>query len=120
MGATRPAMSSSRFSPALQASDLNDFIAPSQDCIISLNKSSSSSRRLQVLTPLPPPGFVVHPSPQPLCQLSAVSAHPPYLFETLDGDVCDQYFQYDYVVVSRSRQCSAGKDMTNKKKGDMK
>jgi iron only hydrogenase large subunit-like protein len=40
-------MSSSRFSPALQASDLNDFIAPSQDCIISLNKSSSS-RRLQI------------------------------------------------------------------------
>ena len=64
MGATRPAMSSSRFSPALQASDLNDFIAPSQDCIISLNKSSSSSRRLQVLMPLPPPGFVVYPSPR--------------------------------------------------------
>ncbi|CAM0145661.1 unnamed protein product [Urochloa decumbens] len=41
-------MSSSRFSPALQASDLNDFIAPSQDCIISLNKSSSSSRRLPI------------------------------------------------------------------------
>ncbi|XP_062214592.1 protein NAR1-like isoform X1 [Phragmites australis] len=41
-------MSSSRFSPALQASDLNDFIAPSQDCIISLNKNTSSSRRLQI------------------------------------------------------------------------
>jgi hypothetical protein len=41
-------MSSSRFSPVLQASDLNDFIAPSQDCIISLNKNTSSSRRLQV------------------------------------------------------------------------
>ncbi|TVU45016.1 hypothetical protein EJB05_04485 [Eragrostis curvula] len=40
-------MSSSRFSPALQASDLNDFIAPSQDCIISLNKNTASSRRLQ-------------------------------------------------------------------------
>uniref|UniRef100_A0ACD5WDI0 Uncharacterized protein n=2 Tax=Avena sativa TaxID=4498 RepID=A0ACD5WDI0_AVESA len=37
-------MSSSRFSPALQASDLNDFIAPSQDCVISLNKNSAASR----------------------------------------------------------------------------
>jgi hypothetical protein len=57
-------MSSSRFSPALQASDLNDFIAPSQNCIISLNKntSSSSSRRPQVLAQLSPPGFVVYPS----------------------------------------------------------
>ncbi|KAL6894054.1 hypothetical protein ACP4OV_008152 [Aristida adscensionis] len=34
-------MSSSRFSPALQASDLNDFIAPSQDCVVSLNKNAS-------------------------------------------------------------------------------
>ncbi|KQK13212.1 hypothetical protein BRADI_1g08620v3 [Brachypodium distachyon] len=41
-------MSSSRFSPALQASDLNDFIAPSQDCVISLNKSSSAARRLPI------------------------------------------------------------------------
>ncbi|KAK3146085.1 hypothetical protein QOZ80_3BG0261440 [Eleusine coracana subsp. coracana] len=41
-------MSSSRFSPALQASDLNDFIAPSQDCIISLNKNSAGSRRLPI------------------------------------------------------------------------
>ncbi|KAL5217001.1 hypothetical protein ABZP36_017685 [Zizania latifolia] len=40
--------SSSRFSPALQASDLNDFIAPSQGCVVSLNKSSSTARRLQI------------------------------------------------------------------------
>ncbi|BAF13185.1 protein NAR1 [Oryza sativa Japonica Group] len=42
--ASSSSSASSRFSPALQASDLNDFIAPSQDCIISLNKGPSARR----------------------------------------------------------------------------
>ena len=52
-------MSSSRFSPALQASDLNDFIAPSQDCVVSLNKNSAASRlpikKKQVVVSTKPP-----------------------------------------------------------------
>ncbi|XBH89505.1 hypothetical protein VPH35_081386 [Triticum aestivum] len=52
-------MSSSRFSPALQASDLNDFIAPSQDCAVSLNKNSAASRlpikKKQVVVSTKPP-----------------------------------------------------------------
>jgi hypothetical protein len=31
---------SEKFSPALRLADLNDFIAPSQNCIVSLNSSS--------------------------------------------------------------------------------
>jgi hypothetical protein len=111
-GAARPTMSSSRFSPALQASDLNDFIAPSQDCIISLNKNtSSSSRRPQVLAQLSPPGFVVYPSIRVRgeCWLGAVWVHSPYLFRTLIWcyvrplDIASSDDQKSHVHLSRAR-----------------
>ncbi|KAG0547594.1 hypothetical protein BDA96_01G093900 [Sorghum bicolor] len=107
-------MSSSRFSPVLQASDLNDFIAPSQDCIISLNKNTSSSRRLQnkqketTVSSKPPEEAVKISLKDCLaCSGCITSAETVMLEKQSLGDFIDRINSDKAVIVSVSPQSRA-------------